>query len=128
MKHRILAATGVACIVFCLSLGVALAQVADRTTSVGSAPSDKVMFANAQKAMAKADYTQARNLLEALIDKHPDSDYVPRAKLSIADAWFSEGEFKQAELEYNDFVTFFPNRPEVVKAQSRIDFIHRQAN
>jgi outer membrane protein assembly factor BamD (BamD/ComL family) len=65
------------------------------------------MFANAQKAIAKADYTEARNLLEALIDKHPDSNYVPRAKLSIADAWFSEGEFKKAELEYKDFITFF---------------------
>ena len=51
-------------------------------------------------------------------------DNVPRA-LSISDWWFSEHAFKQAESEYRDFVTFFPNRPEVVEAQRRIDSIHR---
>jgi outer membrane protein assembly factor BamD (BamD/ComL family) len=128
MKHRTVAAASAACILFCLSLGAALAQVADRATSVRSTPSDKVMFANAQKAMANSHYAEARTLLDTLISKHPDSSYVPRAKLSIADAWFSEGNFEKAELEYNDFVTFFPNRPEAAKAQSKIDFIHRRAN
>jgi outer membrane protein assembly factor BamD len=51
---------------------------------------------------------------------------VPRAKLSIAGAWYAEGAFKQAEVEYRDFITFFPNRPEVAQAQLKIDSIHKK--
>jgi outer membrane protein assembly factor BamD (BamD/ComL family) len=65
----------------------------------------------------------ARTLLETLINARPDSDYVAGAKLSIADAWYSEGKFKEAEMEYVHFVTFFPNRPEVPKAQLRAETI-----
>jgi hypothetical protein len=36
------------------------------------------------------------HLKAILINSHPDSGYVPRAKLSIADAWYAEGAFKQA--------------------------------
>jgi outer membrane protein assembly factor BamD len=49
-----------------------------------------------------------------------------QAKLFIADAWYAEGAFKQAELEYRDFITFFPNRPEVARAQLKIDSIHQK--
>jgi outer membrane protein assembly factor BamD len=88
--------------------------------------SDKVLFGRAMTAMEKSEYVSARTLLEGLINSHPDSDYVPRAKLSIADAWYAEGAFKQAELEYRDFITFFPNRPEVAQAQLKIDSIHHK--
>jgi len=67
-------------------------------------------------------------LLATLIDSYPQSDYVPQAKLSMGDAWYAEGAFKQAELEYRDFVTFFPNRPEAAEAQLRIDSIQKSRN
>ena len=65
-------------------------------------------------------------LLETLISSHPDSDYVPRAKLSIGDAWYAEGNFKRAEVEYRDFITFFPNRPEVAQAKFKIKSIQEK--
>jgi outer membrane protein assembly factor BamD len=88
--------------------------------------SDKVLFGRAMTAMQKSEYLAARTLLETLINSHPDSDYVPRAKVSIADAWYAEGGFKQAEVEYRDFITFFPNRPEVAQAQLKIDSIRKK--
>ena len=88
--------------------------------------SDKVLFGRAMTAFQKSEYLAARTLLETLINSHPDSDYVPRAKLSIADAWYAEGAFKQAEVEYRDFITFFPDRPEVAQAQLKIDSIHKK--
>jgi outer membrane protein assembly factor BamD len=88
---------------------------------------DRVLFDRATKAMQQSEYATARTLLEILIDSHPDSDYVPRAKLSIADAWYAEGTFKRAEVEYRDFITFFPNRPEVAEAQLKIEAIHKKA-
>jgi outer membrane protein assembly factor BamD len=128
MIRRTIASAVLAYVLFCMSLGSAHAQVASRNASLDAKHSDKVLFEKAQKAMTKSNYTEARTLLETLINSYPDSVYVPRAKLSIADAWYSEHAFKQAELEYRDFITFFPNRPEVAQAQRRIDSIHGQAN
>jgi outer membrane protein assembly factor BamD len=109
-------------VLFSLFLGLSHAQVA----SPNARQSDKVLFSRAVTAMEKSEYIAARTLLETLINSHPDSNYVPRAKLSIADTWYAEGAFKRAELEYRDFITFFPNRPEVAQAQSRIDSIHKK--
>jgi len=86
-----------------------------------------MLFDRAMKAMQQAEYAAERAVLENLINTYPDSDYVPRAKLAIADAWYAQGTFKQAEVEYRDFITFFPNRPEVAQAQLKIEAIHKKA-
>lgn len=126
MIRRAIASCVTACVLFCLWLGSANAQVASRKTTVTR--SDWMLFQQAQKALKKSNYAGARSLLETLINNHPDSDYVPRAKLSIADSYFAERVFKQAEVEYRDFITFFPNRPEVAEAQRRVNSIHKEAN
>jgi hypothetical protein len=51
---------------------------------------------------------------------------VPRAKLAIGDAWYAEGAFRPAEMEYQDFITFFPKRPEVAEAKSKLDSIQKR--
>jgi outer membrane protein assembly factor BamD len=86
------------------------------------------LFEQAKSATRTFHYAEARTLFEDLINRYPQSDLVPEAKLSIADAWYLEGSFKQAEMEYRDFIQFFPNRREVGYAQGRIDSIHKQAN
>jgi len=87
---------------------------------------DSVLFQRAMKAMKESRFTAARTLLNSLIRSYPDSDLVPRAKLAIGDAWYAEGAFKQAELEYQDFVTFFPNRPEVAETKLKLDSIQKR--
>jgi len=60
---------------------------------------------------------------------YPDSEYIARAKLSLADSWYDEGgtaSLAEAENEYNDFKTFFPNMPEAAEAQLKIANIHYQ--
>jgi outer membrane protein assembly factor BamD len=89
---------------------------------------DTRLFEQAQQALSKSNFAEARTLLSNLIDTYPESGYVPQAKLSIADSWYSEHAFKQAEAEYRDFVTFFPNRPEVSEAQRKISSIHKDAS
>jgi outer membrane protein assembly factor BamD len=88
---------------------------------------DKALFDRALEALKKNRYAEARALLENLIDSYRDSDYVPRAKLAIGDAWYAEGVFKRAEMEYQDFITFFPNRPEVAEAKRKIESIRKKA-
>ena len=65
--------------------------------------------------------------MESLINRYPDSQFVPLAKFSIANAWYEEGTYKQAETEYRDFVTFFPNRPEVAEARVRMASIRTKS-
>jgi outer membrane protein assembly factor BamD len=109
-------------VLFSLFIGFSHAQV----TTSDVKQSDKVLLGLAMTAMEKSEYVAARTLLESLINSHPDSDYVPRAKLSIADTWYAEGGLKRAEIEYRDFIAFFPNRPEVAQAQLKIDTIHKR--
>jgi outer membrane assembly lipoprotein YfiO len=120
MIQRRLALTVVLC---CTVVGFTGAQVS--TPKTGRDQYDAILFEKAQQALSKSNFAEARTLLNALIDNHANSDYVPRAKLSIADSWYSEHSFKQAETEYRDFITFFPGRPEVAYARRRINSINR---
>jgi outer membrane protein assembly factor BamD len=50
-----------------------------------------------------------------------------RAKLSVGDTWFKEGgsaALTQAEAEYEDFITFFPNAPEASEAKMKVADIY----
>ncbi len=88
---------------------------------------DKVLFDRAQDALKHGKYDVARLSLQTLINTYPDSEYVARAKLAIGDSWYAEGGtagFTQAESEYKDFITFFPNMPEAAEAQMKIANIH----
>jgi outer membrane protein assembly factor BamD len=52
-----------------------------------------------------------------------------KAKLAIADSWYKEGgtaALTQAEQEYKDFITFFPNAPEAAEAQMKVGDIYYQ--
>jgi outer membrane protein assembly factor BamD len=95
--------------------------------NVDSKQPDKVLFDRAEEAMKHGKYDVARLSLQTLINTYPDSEYVARAKLAIGDSWYAEGgtaAYAQAESEYKDFITFFPNMPEAAEAQMKIANIH----
>ena len=69
----------------------------------------------------------ARLDLQTLLNTYPDSQYLMRSKLAVANSWFQEGgsaALAQAEQEYGDFITFFPNAPEAAEAQMRMGDIY----
>src|SRR4029078_4388494 len=81
----------------------------------------------AMDAMKHNRFDVARMTLQTLINTYPDSEYIARAKLAVADSWYAEGgtaALTQAEIEYKDFETFFPNMPEAAEAQLKIANIH----
>ncbi len=88
---------------------------------------DKQLY---DKALAQAKgghYDVARLDLQTLLNTYPDSQYQMRAKLAVADCWYREGgtaALAQAEQEYTDFITFFPNAPEAAEAQMRVGDIY----
>jgi len=97
--------------------------------NVGSKQPDKVLFDRAMDAMKHNRFDVARMTLQTLINTYPDSEFIARAKLAVADSWYAEGgttAMQQAEIEYKDFKTFFPNMPEAAEAQLKVANIHYQ--
>src|SRR6202789_483673 len=84
---------------------------------------DKQLYDKAMTQVASGHYDIGRLDLQTLLDTYPDSQYMMRSKLAVADAWYKEGgsaALAEAEQEYRDFITFFPNVPEAAEAQLRI--------
>ncbi len=97
--------------------------------NVGSKQPDKVLFDKAMDAMKHNRFDVARMTLQTLIITYPDSEFIARAKLAVGDSWYAEGgtaSLEQAEQEYRDFETFFPNMPEAAEAQLKIANIQYQ--
>jgi len=110
-----------------LAVGCSNKKVQNPIANVNSKQPDKVLFDRAEDAMKHGKYDVARLSLQTLINTYPDSEYIARAKLAIGDSWYAEGgsaAWAQAESEYKDFITFFPNMPEAAEAQLKIANIH----
>src|SRR3954452_204455 len=102
-------------------------KVNNPIAQVDSKQPDKILFDRAMDAMKHNKFDVARLTLQTLIYTYPDSEFVARAKLAIGDSWYAEGgsaAMTQAENEYKDFITFFPNMPEAAEAQLKIANIH----
>ncbi|MDE1176592.1 MAG: outer membrane protein assembly factor BamD [Edaphobacter sp.] len=88
---------------------------------------DRQLYDKALAATKKGHFDVARLDLQTLLNTYPDSQYQMKAKLAIADSWYREGgsaALTQAEQEYKDFITFFPNVPEAAEAQMRVGDIY----
>lgn len=118
-----------------LTLALVLAGLAGCThknvknplADLGSKQPDKVLFDRAMDFMKHGRWDQSRLLFQTLINTYPDSEFIARAKLGVADSWYAEGgstAWAQAEAEYRDFITFFPNMTEASEAQMKIANIH----
>ncbi len=95
--------------------------------TVNSKQPDKVLFDRAMDAMKHNKFDEARMSLQTLINTYPDSEFIARAKLAVGDSWYAQAgsaSWTQAEAEYQDFQTFFPNMPEAAEAQLKIATIH----
>ena len=112
-----------------LAVGCTNKKVVNPLANVGSKQPDKVLFDRAEDALKHNRFDTARITLQTLINTYPDSEFIARAKLAVGDSWYAEGgttALQQAEVEYNDFKTFFPNLAEAAEAQMKIADIHYQ--
>jgi outer membrane protein assembly factor BamD len=88
---------------------------------------DKILFDKAIKDIEKGRYEVARLTLNTLMNTYDSSEFLPKAKLAIADSWMREGGshgLAQAEAEYKDFILFYPTLEESAEAQMKICDIH----
>src|ERR1700758_1798628 len=100
---------------------------ANPLANVKSKQPDKELFDKAMLALKKGKFDVARLDLQTMLNTYPDSEYRMRAKLAVGDSWFKEGgtaALTQAESEYKDFITFFPDAPEAAEAQMKVGDIY----
>jgi outer membrane protein assembly factor BamD len=99
----------------------------DNPIANNSQQPDKILFDRSIRDLEKHRYEQSRLTLQTLINTYPDSEYIAKSKLAIADSWYREGTshaLAQAEAEYKDFITFFPTMEESAESQMKICQIH----
>src|SRR5208337_2118532 len=100
---------------------------ANPLAKLSSKQPDKELYDKAMIALKKGRFDVARLDLQTMLNTYPDSEYRMRAKLAVGDSWFKEGgtaALTQAEAEYKDFITFFPNAPEAAEAQMKVGDIY----
>src|SRR3974390_351697 len=95
---------------------------ANPLANVNSKQPDKELFDKAMTALKKGKYDVARLDLQTMLNTYPDSEYKMRAKLAVGDS----AALTQAEAEYKDFITFFPDTPEAAEAQMKVGDIYYQ--
>src|SRR5262249_32838454 len=79
------------------------------------------------KDIKKGRHEVGRLTLQTLINTYPDSEYLAKAKLAIADSYYKEGgsaNITQAIAAYKDFGVFFPFLPEAAYAQYQVAMAH----
>jgi outer membrane protein assembly factor BamD len=92
-----------------------------------SAEPDKVLYTRAMADIKRGRYTEGRLTLQTLINTYPDSEYLAKAKLGVADSYYKEGgtsNLTQAIDEYKNFIIFFPFLDEAAYAQMQIGMGH----
>jgi outer membrane protein assembly factor BamD len=92
-----------------------------------SAAPDKILYDRALIDIKKGRHEVGRLNLQTLINTYPDSEYLAKAKLAIADSYYREGgsaNLAQAIAGYKDFIVFFPFLPEAPYAQIQVAMTH----
>jgi len=97
------------------------------TDADSSVAPDKVLYDRAMKNIKKGRQEIGRLTLQTLINTYPDSEFLAKAKLAIADSYYKEGgsaNLTQAIAAYKDFIVFFPFLPEAPYAQMQVAMTH----
>ena len=100
----------------------------NKSTSVdNTAAPDKILYERAMDDIKHGRHEVGRLSMQTLINTYPDSEYLAKAKLAIADSYYKEGgtaNTTQAVQAYQDFGVFFPMLPEAAYASLQVAMAH----
>ena len=102
-------------------------KVNKSTSADNTAEPDKILYGRAIEDIRRGRQEVGRLSLQTLINTYPDSEYLAKAKLAIADSYYKEGgtaNLTQAIQAYKDFGIFFPFLPEAGYAQIQVANTH----
>jgi outer membrane protein assembly factor BamD len=100
----------------------------NKSTGVdNNAQPDKILYDRAIDDIKHGRQEVGRLNMQTLINTYPDSEYLAKAKLAIADSYYKEGGTSNLALAisgYKDFGVFFPFLPEATYAQMQVAMAH----
>ena len=99
------------------------------TSPENTAEPDKLLYNRAMNDIKHGRHETGRLAMQTLINTYPDSEYLAKAKLAIADSFYKEGgtaNLLQAIQSYKDFGIFFPFLAEAAYAQLQVANAHYQ--
>lgn len=100
----------------------------NKSTGVdNNAQPDKILYDKAMDDVKHGRQEVGRLNMQTLINTYPDSEYLAKAKLAIADSYYKEGGTSNLALAisgYKDFEVFFPFLPEATYAQMQVAMGH----
>ena len=88
---------------------------------------DRELYRAGVDAIRKGSFDEGRILLNTMINTYSDSPMIKMSKLSIADSYYLQGGSKglaQAEIEYRDWIQFFPDDPLADDTMLKIAEVH----
>jgi outer membrane protein assembly factor BamD len=127
LKRRTPALLASALFLSFLPVGCGNKDMAAKVPGANSAQPDKILYDRALSDYEHGRYTEARLSLQTLINSYPDSEYLAKAKLAVADSYYKEGGtdgLTQAVAEYKDYETFFPFLDDAAYAQMQVGMAH----
>jgi outer membrane protein assembly factor BamD len=66
------------------------------------------LYQAGEQDMSKKYYPQARTNFQKIVERHPQSQYAPRARFLIGETYYREGSFDKAIKEFEAFMSFYP--------------------
>ncbi|MCD6326927.1 outer membrane protein assembly factor BamD [bacterium] len=71
-------------------------------------------------------FNEAQELLNELLDRYPESKLANATQMALAELYFDDEEYEEAEAEYTIYLRFYPSAPDVEKAQYRLLLTHQR--
>jgi outer membrane protein assembly factor BamD len=66
------------------------------------------LYAQGEKDLDRSRYAEARVAFKKIVERHPQSNYAPRARFLIGESYYREGEWDKAIKEFETFLSFYP--------------------
>ena len=79
-----------------------------------------VAFKAAETSMQKEDFEKARKGYQEIQEKSPDKSYDAILMLRIADTYFGEEKYSEAQVEYQNFLNYHPVNKDAPYAQYQV--------
>ncbi len=66
------------------------------------------LYAQGEKDLDRSRYAEARVAFKKIVERHPQSNYAPRARFLIGESYYRESEWEKAIKEFETFLSFYP--------------------
>jgi outer membrane protein assembly factor BamD len=90
----------------------------------GTLPPAAKLYEEGEGALLRGKYALARDSLVRLVERHPDSELVPQARLLLGESYYREQEYDRAIREFEQFMTLFPGHAAADLGQYRLARSH----